>query len=99
MAAPEQRMADQYVHRQMTILNKRGLHARAAAKFVALANAFDAEIEVERNGQTVSGRSIMGLMMLAASPGTSIDIRAKGDDAEQALAAIQALIDNKFEED
>lgn len=92
-------MADSIAQRQMTILNKRGLHARAAAKFVALANVFEAAIEVERNGQTVSGRSIMGLMMLAASPGTSIDVRAEGGDAEQALDAIQALIDNKFEED
>ena len=85
--------------RKLTILNKKGLHARAAAKFVGVAGEYDAAIQVERNGQSVSGRSIMGLMMLAASPGTSILVSADGVEAHQALDAIQALIDNKFEED
>lgn len=85
--------------RQLTIQNKKGLHARAAAKFVGVAGSFEASIQVERNGQSVSGRSIMGLMMLAASPGTSILVSADGADATQALDAIQELIDNKFEED
>lgn len=85
--------------RQLTIQNKKGLHARAAAKFVSVAGSFEASIGVERNGQNVSGRSIMGLMMLAASPGTSILVSAEGVDATQALDAIQELVDNKFEED
>ena len=85
--------------RALTIQNKKGLHARAAAKFVNVAGAFEADILVERNGQSVSGRSIMGLMMLAASPGTSILVSAEGADALKALDAIQELIDNKFEEE
>jgi len=85
--------------RALTIQNKKGLHARAAAKFVGVAGAFEADILVERNGQSVSGRSIMGLMMLAASPGTSILVSAEGTDASSALDAIQELIDNKFEEE
>ena len=84
---------------RLKILNKRGLHARAAAKFVTEAGRFRARIEVERNGQTVSGRSIMGLMMLAAGPGTDISVRAEGEDAEAALDAIRKLVENKFEED
>lgn len=85
--------------RRLVIQNKKGLHARAAAKFVGIAGRYQAAIKVERNGQSVSGRSIMGLMMLAASPGTSIMVSAEGADAVQALDAIQELIDNKFEED
>lgn len=84
---------------QTTIINKLGLHARAAAKFVKLAETFDAEIEVTNRGQTVSGRSIMGLMMLAASPGTTIAMRARGPAAREALEAIGQLIDDKFHED
>ncbi len=93
------RMGTQPLEKRLLIGNKRGLHARAAAKFVSLAAEFEAEIEVERNGQAVSGRSIMGLMMLAASPGTEILVRVDGDDGEAALAAIEALVANKFEED
>jgi phosphocarrier protein HPr len=92
-------MTDALQERTFTIQNKRGLHARAAAKFAATANAFECEIEVERNGQSVPGRSIMGLMMLAASTGTEITVRAQGDDAGAALDAIEALITGKFEED
>lgn len=87
------------IEKCLIIKNKRGLHARAAAKFVALAGSFKSDIDVERNGQTVSGRSIMGLMMLAASTGTEIRVRAQGDDAEQALGAIETLTENKFDED
>lgn len=85
--------------RVATIQNKRGLHARAAAKFAQVAGEFDAEVTVSRGGQSVSGTSIMGLMMLAASPGTEIGLDAAGSDAEAALDAICALIDAKFEED
>lgn len=84
--------------RTATILNQRGLHARAAAKFVKLAGTFNADITVTKNGQTVSGLSIMGLMMLAAGPGTEIEIAAIGADAEAAVAALVALIASKFEE-
>lgn len=92
-------MTDRPLERTFTILNKRGLHARAAAKFAAMSNTFECDIEVERNGQSVAGRSIMGLMMLAASTGTEIVVRAEGTDAEAALDAIEALIEDKFEED
>jgi phosphocarrier protein len=82
----------------VTIRNQRGLHARAAAKFVKLACTFDADIQVSRGGQTVSGRSIMGLMMLAAGPGNKITLEAKGADADAALAALKKLIGDHFDE-
>lgn len=81
------------------ILNKRGLHARAAAKFVKTASAFTADITVSRSGQDVSGHSIMGLMMLAASPGCEIEISCQGDDGQAALTALVDLVANKFEEE
>ncbi|MBL6931398.1 MAG: HPr family phosphocarrier protein [Rhodospirillales bacterium] len=81
------------------ILNQRGLHARAAAKFVKTAGAFEASIDVSRQGQTVSGHSIMGLMMLAASTGCEIEISCSGKDAGAAMEALVELIANKFEED
>ena len=80
------------------ILNQRGLHARAAAKFVKTAGAFEADIAVSRKGQTVSGNSIMGLMMLAASTGSEIVICCSGEDARPALEALVELLANKFEE-
>jgi len=92
-------MSTEQLQKRLLIGNKRGLHARAAAKFVTLAAEFEADIEVERNGQSVSGRSIMGLMMLAASPGTEILVRVDGDDGAAALAAIETLVANKFDED
>ena len=82
-----------------TIQNKRGLHARAAAKFAQVAGEFDAQVTVSRGGQSVSGISIMGLMMLAANPGTQISLSATGAQATEALDAICGLIDAKFEED
>ena len=82
-----------------TIQNKRGLHARAAAKFAQVAGEFDAQVTVSRGGQSVSGISIMGLMMLAANPGTQISLSATGTQATAALDAICGLIDAKFEED
>lgn len=81
------------------ILNQRGLHARAAAKFVKTASSFKADICVSRQGQTVSGHSIMGLMMLAASTGSEIDIECSGKEAEAALNALKELVANKFEEE
>lgn len=85
--------------RTAQIRNMRGLHARAAAKFVKLAAEYDAEVEVERGDTVVNGQSIMGLMMLAASIGTSINLRARGPQGEEALDALVALIDRKFDED
>ena len=82
-----------------TICNQRGLHARAAARFVKTANQFDAEIWVRKNGTAVSGRSIMGLMMLAAAAGTVIELTASGHDAERAVETLAHLIECKFDED
>ena len=81
-----------------TIINKLGLHARAAAKFVTTASEFGADIEVSRDGRSVNGKSIMGVMMLAAAKGTQINVRANGEDAEQALTAIGTLINDYFGE-
>lgn len=83
----------------LTICNTRGLHARAAARFVETASAFDAVIEVTKDGQTVTGTSIMGLMMLAAAKGTTIDVQARGPDAEAALDAVRALVECGFNEE
>lgn len=80
------------------ICNTRGLHARASAKFVKLASAFDAEIKVTRDGQTVDARSIMGLLMLGAGNGCAITIRAEGEDAQAAITALTDLIDRRFDE-
>ena len=85
--------------RTVTVVNRRGLHARAAAKFVKLAGSFSAEITVANNGNVVSGLSIMGLMMLAAGPGCRLKIRARGADADDAVAALADLIEGKFAED
>ena len=86
------------VEDQVTICNKLGLHARAAAKFVATASEFAAEIEVEKDGKRVNGKSIMGVMMLAASKGACIRLFATGEDAELAMEKIKALVLAKFGE-
>lgn len=91
--------AGQPLVREATICNTRGLHARAAAKFVKLAETFTADVIVTNRGQEVSGRSIMGLMMLAAGPGTTIELKATGPEAEGALQALVQLIDDRFHED
>ena len=83
----------------VTICNMRGLHARAAAKFAKLAAAYDCDIEVRRHDQAVAAQSIMGLMMLAAGPGTTIEICAYGSEAESALTALSDLVKRKFDED
>ncbi|MGJ5175566.1 HPr family phosphocarrier protein [Bradyrhizobium oligotrophicum] len=85
--------------RELLITNKRGLHARASAKFVQMVEKFQAEVWVTRGGETVGGRSIMGLMMLAAAPGTKILVSAKGPEAEPALQAITDLVNDKFHEE
>ena len=79
-------------------MNKRGLHARASAAFVKLAEQFDAEVQVTKDGQTVGGSSIMGLLMLGASPGSTILIETEGPDAEEALEALTALVEARFNE-
>ena len=85
--------------RTVEIVNKRGLHARASAKFVKMAATFDAEVMVSKDGHSVDARSIMGLMMLAAGPGCCIEIVAEGRDAAAALAALAALVAARFDED
>lgn len=87
------------VSRQVEITNKRGLHARASAKFVSLASDIDAKIEVEKDGHRVCGTSIMGLMMLGAAMGDSIVIHVEGDDAEDALAKLAQLVESRFGEE
>jgi len=87
------------VRRTATIVNERGLHARAAAKFVKLVEAFDAVITVERGGMAVGGLSIMGLMMFGAGPGTELQLTATGTEAEAAMAALLDLIARGFDED
>jgi len=86
------------IEQTFTIINKLGLHARAAAKFVTTASQFDCDIQVSRNGRTINGKSIMGVMMLAAAKGTEITVQANGDDAEKALAQINSLITDFFGE-
>ena len=84
---------------QVTICNKLGLHARAAAKFVATASEFESEIEIEKDGKRVNGKSIMGVMMLAASKGTDIKIFIDGNDADSAMSKIKQLVLDRFGED
>ncbi|EJF79290.1 Phosphocarrier protein HPr [Candidatus Bartonella washoeensis] len=85
--------------RHFNICNKRGLHARASAKFVQTVDNFNAIVEVEKDGKVVGGSSIMGLMMLAASPGCNLTIRVSGPEANDALNALEKLINNKFGEE
>ncbi len=85
--------------RDLLIINKRGLHARASAKFVQTVETFDAEITVSKDGMSVGGTSIMGLMMLAASPGCTVHVVASGPQATEALEALDALIANRFGEE
>ena len=84
--------------RTVTIVNKRGLHARAAARFVMVAEGFGASVDVLRDGQSVSARSIMGLMMLGAGRGSTLELRAEGWDAKEALDALAALVEAGFDE-
>lgn len=81
-----------------TIINKLGLHARAAAKFVTTASTFESDIKVSRDGRIVNGKSIMGVMMLAAAKGTQITVKAEGNDAQDALSALDGLINDYFGE-
>ncbi|WP_027488239.1 HPr family phosphocarrier protein [Allorhizobium undicola] len=85
--------------RELLIINKRGLHARASAKFVQTVQTFNADVSVSKDGMTVGGTSIMGLMMLAASPGCTIVVSTSGEEAEKAIDALEALVADKFGEE
>ena len=84
--------------RQLTIINKLGLHARAAAKFVSTASRYGCEIHIERGAQRINGKSIMGVMMLAASKGSTLTLTVEGDDEDAAVAAIEELVAGRFGE-
>src|SRR6058998_2688077 len=86
------------VTRELTIINKLGVHARPAALFVKTANRYECEISVEKDGEKVNGKSIMGLMMLAAGPGSKLTVHAQGHDASQALTELETLFTQKFDE-
>jgi phosphocarrier protein HPr len=85
--------------KEMVVTNKLGIHARPAAMFVKTANQFQCEVFVEKDGETVNGKSIMGLMMLAAGPGSKIRVQAEGADAAKALTEIELLLKRKFDEE
>ena len=87
------------VSKNLTIINKLGLHARAAAKLVALSSNYQSEIFIEKEGKKINGKSIMGVMMLAASKGSIVTIMADGDDETEALQGIENLINNYFDEE
>ena len=89
----------QFLTKELTIANKLGIHARPAAVFVKTANRFASEILVEKDGEKINGKSIMGLMMLAAGPGSKVTVHALGHDAPQALAELETLINRKFDEE
>jgi phosphocarrier protein len=90
---------DAAMTKDVTIINKLGIHARPAALFVKTANRFACDIYVEKDGEKVNGKSIMGLMMLAAGPGSKLTVHADGKDAQAAIAEIETLIKRKFDED
>jgi phosphocarrier protein HPr len=102
-AAPEKELGPSVpadaLSRELLIINKRGLHARASAKFVQMVERFNAEVWVTRGSETVGGTSIMGLMMLAAGPGTSVVVSATGPEAQAAIDAIATLVADKFNEE
>ncbi len=95
---PTQPSGAPVLSRIVTVTNKRGMHARAAAKFVMMAERFGASVDVIRDGQSVPARSIMGLMMLGAGKGSAIELRAEGWDAKEALDALAALVESGFDE-
>jgi phosphocarrier protein len=90
---------DVKITKEVVVVNKLGIHARPAAMFVKAANRFECDIFVEKDGEKVNGKSIMGLMMLAAGPGSKLKVEADGNDASQALAELETLLKRKFDED
>ena len=97
--APGPKIPEGAISRELLIINKRGLHARASAKFVQMVERFNAEVWVTKGSETVGGTSIMGLMMLSASPGTTIIVSAAGPEAREALDGISELVAAKFNEE
>ncbi len=87
------------LHREFVVSNKLGIHARPAAMFVKAANRFTCSVLVEKDGEKINGKSIMGLMMLAAGPGSKITVFCEGEDSQQALSEIEAIIKRKFDEE
>ena len=93
------KLPGEFLTKELTITNKLGIHARPAALFVKTANRFACEIFVEKDGEKINGKSIMGLMMLAAGPGSKIILHVRGPDAAQAIAELEALVQRKFDEE
>ena len=89
----------EFLTTELTIANKLGIHARPAAMFVKIANRFASEIFVEKDGEKINGKSIMGLMMLAAGPGSKLTLHVKGTDAQNAIIELEALVKRKFDEE
>jgi len=92
-------VSGEFLTRELVIANKSGIHARPAAMFVKTANRFACDIFVEKDGEKINGKSIMGLMMLAAGPGSKVTLHVKGADASNAIAELEALVKRKFDED
>src|ERR1700744_479471 len=92
-------LSSEFLTKELTIANKAGIHARPAAMFVKTANRFTCDIFVEKDGEKINGKSIMGLMMLAAGPGSKVVLHVRGADATQAIAELEELVKRKFDED
>lgn len=90
--------SEEFISRTLTIKNKLGLHARAASMFVQVVNGFKSDVFIAKGSQEVNGKSIMGILILAAACGTEIEVKARGEDAEEALDAVEDLIDRRFDE-
>jgi len=99
MSAARKTGEDLRITKELIVINKLGIHARPAAMFVKTANRFDCDVFVEKDGERVNGKSIMGLMMLAAGPGSKLMIFAEGEDAARAVVELEALLKRKFDED
>ncbi len=99
MAAARKTGEDLRITKELIVINKLGIHARPAAMFVKIANRFDCDIFVEKDGERVNGKSIMGLMMLAAGPGSKLLLCAEGEEAARAVVELESLIKRKFDED
>ncbi|MDE3099643.1 MAG: HPr family phosphocarrier protein [Verrucomicrobiota bacterium] len=93
------KLPDEFLTKEVTVTNKLGIHARPAAMFVKTANRFACDIFVEKDGEKINGKSIMGLMMLAAGPGSKLILHVRGADAQHALAELEALVQRKFDEE
>jgi phosphocarrier protein HPr len=98
MSSPK-KTGGKHLRREFVVINKLGIHARPSALFVKCANRFTCNILVSKDGEEVNGKSIMGLMMLAAGPGSTLAVTCEGDDCQEALAEIEALIKRKFDEE